>query len=334
MVAQEVVAGLFRVEVPLPGNPLRAVNSYVVTGGERPLVVDTGMYRDACAAAMDEGLASLEIAPEGADYFITHFHADHLGLVTRLAGPDSKVYFNQPEMDFLASFSGTDTFFTRLSALGRRGGFPEAEVQAAVSNHPGSKYSPSTYPEFTAVGEGDQIEAGDYRFRCVETPGHTPGHLCLYEPEKRLLLSGDHILGDITPNISLWSEGGNPLRSYLASLEKVRALDVALVLPGHRSIVSNYRERIDELERHHEARTREAADILAEGPATVYEVASHMTWDITAASWADFPVVQKWFAAGEAAAHLKYLEDSEAASVRVQDGIVVYALNGRGRENA
>lgn len=156
--------------------------------------------------------------------------------------------------------------------------------------------------------EGDIIRVGDYVFECVETPGHTLGHTCLYEPSHKLFIAGDHILAGISPNIQCWAEDRNPLQQYLESLEKVRDYDVALVLPGHRRLFSGFEERIQELATHHHERLDEVLTILEAGPMSGFDVAARMTWDIKAAGWADFPVAQQWFATGEALAHLRYLE--------------------------
>ncbi|GAI37601.1 unnamed protein product, partial [marine sediment metagenome] len=90
---------------------------------------------------------------------------------------------------------------------------------------PGYKYSSKGYLDFYILKEGDAISIGDYLFKCIETPGHTPGHMCLYEPDKKIFISGDHILSDITPNISLFSNEENPLKEYLISLDKVYNFD-------------------------------------------------------------------------------------------------------------
>jgi glyoxylase-like metal-dependent hydrolase (beta-lactamase superfamily II) len=76
--------------------------------------------------------------------------------------------------------------------------------------------------------------------------GHTLSHTCLYEPEASILVAGDHILIDITPNIPCWSEIQNPLKSYLASLDLVHDFEVDLALPGHRRLTTDHRSRIAE----------------------------------------------------------------------------------------
>jgi len=180
----------------------------------------------------------------------------------------------------------------------------------------------------TLLREGDQIQIGSYSLRCVETPGHTRGHMCLYEPQAKIFFSGDHILNDITPNISLWSENDDPLRQYLRSLDKIIPYDIEWVLPGHRTVFRNHRRRIEELKEHHEIRTAEAASILAKGSQTAYEVASQMSWDIDCKSWDDFPLPQKWFAGGEAMAHLQYLQGQGKVVRELTGGKARFRLAG------
>jgi glyoxylase-like metal-dependent hydrolase (beta-lactamase superfamily II) len=198
-------------------------------------------------------------------------------------------------------------------------GFPEDELQAALDKHPGAKYGSEWMPEMKLLEDGDEIRAGQYAFRCVATPGHTMGHICLYEPEKHILVAGDHILIDITPNIQCWSDTQNPLKHYLSSLDKVYDLKVDLTLPGHRRLIHNHQTRIEDLKRHHFERLSEVLSILKRGPLNAFRVASHMTWDIDSESWDQFPVAQKWFATGEAISHLRYLEE-DGKLTRISDG--------------
>lgn len=322
----EVAPELFRIEVPLPENPLKAVNSYVVRGKDRNLVIDTGMRRDECERALMAGLQELDIDLSRTDFFITHLHADHLGLVTRLATDTSTVYMGEVEAGLVAGLQDSGSFWGRVAEFARTGGIPEEAIQEAMKEHPGIKHSPPKYPEFTIVDEGYPVCAGDYRFKCVFTPGHTPGHFCLYEPDRKFFVSGDHVLNDITPNITAWFGEANPLEEYLASLDKVAAFDVELVLPGHRGVFRDLQGRIAELKNHHEVRTEEVLAILATGSKTVYEVASEMTWSIVADGWDDFPIMQKWFATGEAGTHLRYLEEHGAIQVEARDDAYVFSV--------
>jgi glyoxylase-like metal-dependent hydrolase (beta-lactamase superfamily II) len=319
--AQELFPNLFRHEIPLPGNPLKAINSYIVKGNGRFLMIDTGMNRPECMAAMQEYIKELGVDLQKTDFFITHLHADHLGLVSDLAGNDSKIYFNYPDAEIIRSSDN----WQKMMDTALTNGFPASELQNAINRHPGKMYHARRPFDLTLLREGDMIEIGEYRFRCIETPGHTEGHLCLYEPDKKIFFSGDHILESITPNISLWSEGKDPLADYLSSLDKIYEFDIKMVLPGHREPFSNHRRRIDELKRHHELRNDEIMSILASGRMTAYQVASRMTWDIDCESWEAFPLPQQWFASGEALAHLQYLLGKGLIKRELLDGKALFS---------
>ncbi len=319
---QEIFANLFREEIPLPGNPLKAINSYVIKGA-RNLIIDTGMNRPECQQAMEAYLKQLNVDLGKTDFFITHLHADHLGLVSELIQPSGKVYFNYPDSEVIRD----PRHWEVMADTARLNGFPESDIRSAISKHPGRRYHARPNFDLSLLREGDQIEYGGYTLRCVATPGHTRGHLCLYEPDKKIFFSGDHILESITPNISLWSENEDPLKSYLESLDKVYPFDIKHVLPGHREPFANHRKRIDELKKHHDTRNEEVLSILKnQGKLTAYEVASHMTWDIDCDRWKDFPLPQQWFAGGEALAHLQYLQGKGRVKRNVQNGKALFSL--------
>jgi len=152
------------------------------------------------------------------------------------------------------------------------------------------------------------------------------GHICFYEPAKEILITGDHILMDITPNVTCWSDGENRLARYFESLRKIDELDVRVVLPGHRRVFFDHHARIGELERHHRQRLGEVASILSEGSKTAAQVAAGMDWDIDCSSWEAFPPPQKWFATGEALAHIRYLEEDGMVCRTEKQGVFVYSL--------
>lgn len=323
---EEIIPNVYRIEVPLPRNPLRSTNSYVIKGNGRFLIIDTAMNRDECMGPMKDSLNELNVDLQRTDFFITHYHVDHIGLVSRLVGKDCKIFFNKPEADILnASDAEKAKHLHEIKSMYLSHGFPEDELEYAMHNHPGIKYGLKERVNFRILQENDHLQIGDYAFKCIETPGHSPGHLCLYEPRKKVLIAGDHILADITPNISPELENQNPLGDYLQSLDKIYSLDVDLVLAGHRRNINNHKKRIEELRSHHQARFKEIFDALKDGKKDAYRIASLLTWDIDCASWASFPPVQKTFAVGETIAHLKYLERIEHIQKCLQDGYIYYS---------
>ena len=319
---EELLPNLYKIEVPLPRNPLRAINSYVIKDAGRTLIIDTGMNREECLSVLSAGLKELDVDLKKTDFFITHVHSDHLGLVSSLVTDTSTVYFNQPESGTTNKPSSWD----RDADFADSNGFPPDERRKAIENHPGRKYAPQKRLDFHILREGDTLSIGGYLFSCIETPGHTRGHMCLYETDKKIFISGDHILSDITPNISLTSDNENPLNDYLNSLDKVYNLDIELILPGHRRSFKNHQKRIKELKQHHQERADEVLIILKGGNKNAYQVASQMSWDMTYESWELFPPAQKWFAFGEAVAHLKYLSEKGEVQKQKQGQNAIYSL--------
>ena len=156
-------------------------------------------------------------------------------------------------------------------------GFPENELRAAIESHPAHKFSSEWVPELSILQDGDEITVRDYSFKCVSTPGHSMGRTCLYEPNQKLLVGGDHILIDITPNIQCWSDKEHPLKSYLASLDKVDVLDIDLVLPGQRLFITDLKAKINELKEHQQRRLDEVLSILKSFAMHAFRTASQMT---------------------------------------------------------
>jgi glyoxylase-like metal-dependent hydrolase (beta-lactamase superfamily II) len=159
-----------------------------------------------------------------------------------------------------------------------------------------------------AISDRYEIDLGGIRLETVSTPGHTPGHMCLYIRKDKILFTGDHVLFDITPNITDWPDVNDSLGEYLNSLEKVKQMDVTLALPAHRNNGDFY-ARVDELILHHKRRLSEVEHLLNSQRkcSNAYQIASEMTWDV-AVNWNKFPESQKVFAVGEAMSHLDYLE--------------------------
>ncbi|MBN1368279.1 MAG: MBL fold metallo-hydrolase [Dehalococcoidales bacterium] len=323
---KELLPCLYRIHVPLPESPLKYLNSYVIKASPRSLIIDTGMNREECLQTMKSALSELDIDLNKTDIFITHIHADHIGLAGHLATENSKVYFNRAET---FEINSPGIWWQRMSQFAVLYGFPPDELSKLFQSHPATRYRIKNIPNLTIMKEGDLVEAGDYSFRCIETPGHSPGHLCLYDARKRLLVSGDHILKDITSNITTrYDDVNNALGEYLHSLDKIYPLDIALALPGHRNYLTDVRKRINELKEHHRERASEQLRILSKGEQDAYQVTTQMTWDMKYEKWDEIQSMQKYFAFAEGLAHLQYLTLlGKAREKKLSDGRIVYSLS-------
>ena len=324
----EAAPGIFRIRVPLPKNPLKELNAWFIRGnartGTRNLLIDTGFNRPECEEALRSALAELGAVMEETDLFITHLHSDHCGLMKKIASRETTVYCSKADGEII-NLATEAKYWHDLDDLFGAYGFPVGKKRRNIEKHPGWEFNVREPVAFTAVDEGMIICAGDYRLRCVWTPGHTPGHMCLYDEDKKILFCADHVLADITPNITIEKNMDNPLRLYLDSLRKVEQLEVSRTLTGHRNPPDALKDRIEALYKHHVDRLSEAIAILGENTMTAYEVAGRMHWDITCDRWERFPTAQKWFATGEAIAHLQYLYYEGKASRCQMDGIYYYS---------
>jgi glyoxylase-like metal-dependent hydrolase (beta-lactamase superfamily II) len=328
---EEILPRLHRIVVPLPGNPLKEINSYVFTSDDRNLIVDTGMNRPECREVLEPGLDEIGVDLERTDFIATHLHADHQGLIPTLLRNGSRAFMGEADAQSMKIGFDPRSKDSPMGAYADRSGFPAHELQASLQNHPGFKYGSRVVVDYIPLKGGETFEVGDYTLETVPTPGHTYGHVCLYEPNKKFFLSGDHVLGDITPNIQAWSDDQDPLDLYLGSLRRVGELDVELCLPGHRSLIEDFGKRLAELIEHHRVRANEVISILEEGSRNAYDTAGMMSWDIVARSWDDFPIMQRWFATGEAIAHLRYLEEKGLIEREVVEGQNLYSTDGKSR---
>ncbi len=324
---EEIVPNLYRVEIPLPKSPLKWLNSYVVRGDDRFLIIDTGFNRKECFEAMNDSLQKLNVDLERTDIFLTHLHVDHIGLADALSRRSTRIYFNEPEAKQVNSiYDEPEKHWQAIINVYVDNGFTAENARIALGAHPVHKFGMKRRMDFAVVSDSDMINIGDFHFRCVTTPGHSPGHTCLYEANKKILVAGDLILFDITPNIAYWLEMEDALGFYHESLDKVGALDVKLVLTGHRRLVHDLYGRIRELKEHHKNRLDEVLQALKSGEKTALEIAPFIKWDITAKTWEEFPAQQKWFAFGETLAHIKYLEIRGQVRRIMSNGVIKYAL--------
>jgi len=154
---EEVLPNLFRLKIPLPESPLKYLNSYIIRDSDRNMIIDTGLNRTECLKAMQAGLRHLGIDLAKSDIFITHLHADHFGLVAKLATDSTNVLFSRPEKELMESWEG----FEAMIEYAGRNGFPENELRAALDKHPGAKYGSEWIPELKVLEDGDQVHVGE-----------------------------------------------------------------------------------------------------------------------------------------------------------------------------
>jgi glyoxylase-like metal-dependent hydrolase (beta-lactamase superfamily II) len=275
-------SGITAVEVPIPNNPLRYTLSYLIPGDHGLVVVDPGWDSDIGWDALVHGLAASGATPaDVTGVVLTHVHPDHHGLTARLRDASGAWVAMHPA-ERASMLRDRETAPSRALGAWMRGlRMPAADVEdllstfgAAVDEH----FAPLADATLL-LEDGDHVPLDGRRLRAIWTPGHTPGHLCLLEPDAQVLLTGDHVLPRISPNIGLQLTGGDPLTDYLASLAKVAVHDDCEALPGHEHRFRGIAARAAELDAHHRERCAEIVETVARlGRPTTYEVAVALTW--------------------------------------------------------
>lgn len=318
---KEVYKNIYKNEIPLPDNPLKALHSYIIVSKDRNLIIDTGFNKKESRNAFMKGIKELGLDINKTDLFITHLHSDHSGLASELNNEGMKIYTSETDGKMINKMTSIEYWkkFSEYSKL-----FDLDKYDMSFENHPGYKYCPKKTINFIGLKEGNKINIGGYSFEVIDIPGHTPGHIGLYDKENKIFFGGDHVLNRITPNISFWGFEYNILETYFNSLKKVYDLDIDYIFSSHRSIIKNHNKRIDELYNHHDERLNEIIKILMTGWKTVSTTASEMHWDFKADSFDDFPNAQKWFASAEAMSHLEHLVFVNKAKKKKENGKLYY----------
>ncbi len=326
----EIYPGIHWLKLPITveQSNLTHVNVYLIKGTKGYLLVDSGWNTDESFTTfhnylLKHGLSFLDIK----QILITHVHPDHYGMAGRIKQlSGAEIMMHHIEKDFIRPryinmnelLALTDKALTANGASAK-----EMEVLRDASLGLENFVVP-TLPD-TTLHDGEIIKTGLFTFRVIWTPGHSSGHLCLYEPEKKIFLSGDHILPKITPNVGLHPQSiENPLGRYIESLQQIKKLDIKLMLPGHDQPFKNVKTRINEIIKHHNQRNLEILKTLELGAQTAYKIAQEISWGNNN-TWKNLPPFHKRMAVFETLAHLEMMAAEERVDKVSRKGVFYYA---------
>jgi glyoxylase-like metal-dependent hydrolase (beta-lactamase superfamily II) len=325
--AVEIVPGIYQLKIPID-SPLEFVNGYLVQGDRGWSLIDTGwnvpqIFQALCAQLQELGLGLEDIS----QIVVTHIHPDHYGLAGKLKQLcGAQVAFHRVEQELVGSrYADIDGLLEEMASWLHFNGAPEDVLESVQTASVFMKEFVVPVPPDRALEDGENLSIGRFNFRVIWTPGHSPGHICLYEPEKKILLSGDHILPTITPNVSLHTHSGlNPLHDYLYSLGLIEQLEVELVLPAHEFAFTELRSRIAEIVQHHRERKALMLEIIGDEPKTAYQIATRVPWNTNDVSWEELPSLERRIAVTETLAHLEFLRGEKQVERFLSQGIAFY----------
>lgn len=276
---------------------LNHVNCFVAEGEYGYIIIDSGLHNEETVTQWNEVLGDKQVS----DIFITHHHPDHFGYAGGLQQKyKAKLYMSK--VDSESGFSAwSDQLLNNLFENYQRCGIPIEIGEYMVNNTRDFIPLVTPYPDINHYfEEHERFQIGNYEYEVIFTPGHSDGLVTFFNKDKKVLMSTDHILPRITPNISYWFYGDdNPLQSYFESLNKVKKLDAEYVIPSHGEPFYDANKRIDEIIAHHDERLEETLD-QTNKQQTVFKICEAL-FDF------ELTIHETRFAIGETIAHLEYL---------------------------
>jgi glyoxylase-like metal-dependent hydrolase (beta-lactamase superfamily II) len=211
-------------------------NAWAIAAGPGVVLIDTGYFDDGSMAQLERAMGQVGLRVEHVRLLaVTHAHSDHWGQaapIVERAG--CELWMHPNHRHATASAEDPGAALARRLEVGRQSGVPASVLDRYAERFSGgipSGIASVIEPDRPLV-DGVQIESDLGVWDVYETPGHAPSHVCLYQPDRRLLISGDHVLG----RISLFYDYGwtpDPVGEFLSSLDRVNALGARLGLSGH-----------------------------------------------------------------------------------------------------
>jgi glyoxylase-like metal-dependent hydrolase (beta-lactamase superfamily II) len=306
---EQVRPGLWSIPVPIPSNSLRYVLVYAMETDRGPYIVDAGWNTDEAYETLVAGLDRAGFAMSDVQgVLVTHIHPDHYGLAGRVREASGAWIGLHPADAALIRirYMEPESLLERLELQLRLLGVPDDERALLGSASMAVRPFVWAVEPDVLIEDGDKPEIPGWDIQAIWTPGHSPGHLCFWDATNRLMLSGDHVLPRITPNVTLHPQSGDdPLGQFLDSLDKVGHYDAEEVLPAHEHRFVDLSGRVSQLKAHHEDRLVEAMDAIRGGSVTAWDIAGKMAWS---RPWNRIEGFMRRAAVTEVFAHLRLLE--------------------------
>ena len=307
-----------RIVVPTP-YAVGPANVYVLLG-EPVALVDCGPNTPASERALMSGLARIGVRPKQIGMIvISHGHPDHYGLAPRLQKRSGcRVLIGEHDLPKIADRS-------MLVATGRlllQEGMPAETLRNMGKRRVSKRTMRPHVRDAETLRGGERLTFGRFDLEVLHLPGHTAGHICLWHEPSGVLFSGDTLLPDISPNPLLEPDPLDPaerrrsLVEYLASLERLAAMPLSDVYPGHGEPIAGPGALILKMQEHHARRVEALASMLdAEGKSA---------WQLAVELFPRLEGFDNFLAVSEVAAHIDLLVQQGRASAFERGGVTYY----------
>ena len=272
---ERVLPGLWRLRLPLPLPGVPHCNAWAIAAGSGVVLVDCGMHEPGSMAQLERAMEQVNLRLDDVRLLVcTHAHVDHWGQAGPVVERARCEFWLHPNHEHGARPAADPALaLERRIEIGRQSGVPPDALRRYAEHRQGADSGVARVIEpDRALVDGVEIETDLGVWRAYETPGHAPSHVCLYQAERRLLISGDHVLG----RISLYYDFGwtpDPVGEFLGSLDVVDRLDARLGLSGHGKPFVDVHGHIEGCRKLVRERLEAVLGVLERGLATAVEVA-------------------------------------------------------------
>ncbi|MBX5440355.1 MAG: MBL fold metallo-hydrolase [Solirubrobacteraceae bacterium] len=301
---ERVLPGLWRLRLPLPWPGVPHGNAWAIAAGDGIVLVDCGLHEPGSLAHLERALAMVNLRLDLVRLLVvTHAHTDHYGQAATIVAHTGCSLWMHPNHRHLSERArDPELWLEQRLEIARQSGVPAEMLRRYLErrgNGGGTGVAGWIEPNRHLVdGVVVPTDLGDWEV--IETPGHAPSHVCLYQRERRLLISGDHLLG----RVSLYFDYGytpDPAGEFLHSLDRIEDLDARLCIPGHGRTFTDVAAHIHANRRLVAERVQRVLDAVSVDALTAVEIVPHVHGqEIT-------PLTAQWWLS-ETLCYLQHLE--------------------------
>lgn len=278
----ELFKGINQIKVPLDEKDSNAVNVYIIEGTSGNLMIDTGFNIPACFNILSQEMKASGFSIKDITHIaITHIHPDHIGMAGKIAElSGAKIYVSEIEYAQLDTrYWHPESLIKQTSDFLRLNGVPDWELK--MLSEASLSLVNNVYPISSVeyLKPLDRIIVEPFEFQLLLTPGHSKGHICFYEPNKKYLFSGDHVLPEIMTTVCYHPQSGeNPLADYINSLNELTNMEIRFIFPGHGAVFSGIAPKIDSIMHWLKEQMQSIQKVMGLEIKTAYDVAKNLLW--------------------------------------------------------
>jgi glyoxylase-like metal-dependent hydrolase (beta-lactamase superfamily II) len=276
---ERVLPGVWRLRLPLPWPGVPHGNAWAVAAGDGVVLFDTGYHDEGSLGHLERALAMCNLKLEHVRLLVcTHAHADHYGeAATILDHTGCELWMHPNHGHMTKAARDPDEYWRRRLEIARSSGVPAEPLERFASERRGQGPGVARMVEpHRDLVDGGEVHTDLGTWTVYETPGHAPSHVCLFQPERRLLISGDHLLG----RVSLYFDYGHtpdPVGEFLHSFDVVERLDARLCLAGHGRTFTDVQAHIEANRKLVAERLATVTGIVREhGPITAFDALPYL----------------------------------------------------------